>query len=84
MILRRNQESGHQLSTDAAKGWGSSATGYLSDLRAGGKRSEVGLQMSMWGKQQSTQKKVSVISQLQCGLGYVMLKILSSIDLIYV
>ena len=47
MILRRDQRNGHQLSTNAIEGWGSSAIGCLSDLCASGEKSEVGLWMSL-------------------------------------
>lgn len=46
-ILLRDQGSGHQLSIDDVKGWGSVAAGYLLDLCAGGKKSEAGLWMSL-------------------------------------
>lgn len=68
-MLNDSQEASGKW-TLATKGQSSSAIGYLSDLCAGGKRSEVGLRLSLcvcvWGGavQQLTLKKVPVISQL--------------------
>lgn len=82
-ILGRDQRSGHRLSIDAVKGWGSVATECLCDLCAGGKKNEVGLRISL-GEAKLTQKKVLVIVQLPCGLGDVILEMLLSVGLILV